>query len=50
MEADMTTPKKVASGAAKKLRDPKSTEKEKKIAASDLAQATHKPKSSSKGE
>ena len=40
----------LASGATKKLRDPKSAEKEKKIPASDLAQATHKPKSSSRGE
>jgi hypothetical protein len=41
----------LASGATKKLRDPKSAEKEKKMPASDdLAQATHKPKSSSKGE
>jgi len=39
-----------ASDATKKLRDPKSSEKEKKLPASDLAQATHKPKTSSKGE
>lgn len=44
----MTTGKKVASDAAKMLRDPKSTKKEKEMAASDLAQAGHKPKSSSK--
>jgi hypothetical protein len=40
----------LASGATKKLRDPKSAEKENKIPALDLAQATHKPKSSSRGE
>jgi len=34
----MTTGKKVASDAAKVLRDPKSTAKEKEMAASDLAQ------------
>jgi len=39
-----------ASDVTKKLRDPKSSEKEKKIPASDLAQATHNLKSSSRGE
>ena len=45
----MTTGKKVASDAAKTLRDPKSTKKEKELAGSDLAQAKHKPKSAGKG-
>jgi hypothetical protein len=40
----MTTGKKVASGAGKVLSNPKSTKKEKEIAASDLAQAKHHPK------
>ncbi len=44
----MTTGKKVASDAAKTLRDPKATKKEKELAASDLAQAKHKAKSRSK--
>lgn len=35
----MTTGKKPASDASKILRDPKSTKKEKEVAASDLAQA-----------
>ena len=45
----MTTGKKVASDAAKALRDPKSTKKEKELAGSDLAQAKHKPKSTGNG-
>jgi hypothetical protein len=45
----MTTGKKVASDAAKTLRDPKATKKEKEFAGSDLAQAKHKSKSSGKG-
>jgi hypothetical protein len=45
----MTTGKKVASDAAKMLRDPKATKKEKELAGSDLAQAKHKPKSTGKG-
>ncbi len=45
----MTTGKKVASDAAKTLRDPKATKKEKGLAASDLAQAKHKPKNPGKG-
>ncbi len=44
----MTTGKKVASDAAKTLRDPKATKKEKEFAGSDLAQAKHKPKSPGK--
>lgn len=38
----MTTGKKVASDASKVLRDPKSTKKEREVAASDLAQAARK--------
>jgi hypothetical protein len=49
LEAAMTTGKKVASDAAKMLRDPKSTKKEKELAGSDLAQAKHKTKSVAKG-
>jgi hypothetical protein len=40
----MTTGKKAASDAGKVLSNPKSTKREKEIAASDLAQAKHKPK------
>jgi hypothetical protein len=40
----MATGKKPASDASKILRDPKSTPKEKEVAASDLAQAKNKPK------
>ena len=40
----MTTGKKAASDAGRVLSDPHSTKKEKEIAASDLAQAKHKPK------
>ncbi len=40
----MTTGKKAASDAGKILANPKSTKKEKEIAASDLAQAKRKPK------
>jgi hypothetical protein len=39
----MTTGKKPASDAGKILRNPKSTKKDKEVAASDLAQAKHKP-------
>jgi len=39
----MTTGKKAASDAGKMLRDPKSTKKEKEIAASDLAQRKPAP-------
>ncbi len=45
----MTTGKKAASDAGKVLSDPKSTKKEKEIAASDLAQAKHRPTDSGKG-
>lgn len=48
LEATMATGKKAASDAAKILRNPKSTKKEKEVAASDLAQrkgvAKTKPK------
>ena len=44
----MTTGKKPASDASKVLSNQKSTAKQKEIAASDLAQAKHKP-SSKKG-
>jgi hypothetical protein len=40
----MPTGKDPASKAGKILSDPKSTPKEKEVAASDLAQAKHKPK------
>jgi hypothetical protein len=40
----MTTGKKVASDAGKVLSNPKSTPKQKEIAASDLAQAKRHPK------
>jgi hypothetical protein len=40
----MTTGKKAASDAGKVLSNPNSTKREKEIAASDLAQAKHKPK------
>lgn len=40
----MTTGKKPASDAGKILRDPKSTAKEREVAASDLSQAKKKPK------
>jgi len=40
----MTTGKKAASDAGKILSDPRSTKKEKEIAASDLAQAKRHPK------
>ena len=39
----MTTGKKAASDAGRILSDPKSTKKEKEIAASDLAQAARHP-------
>lgn len=39
----MTTGKKAASDAAKILRDPKSTKKEREVAGSDLAQAKKAP-------
>jgi hypothetical protein len=39
----MTTGKKPASDASKVLSNPKSTTKQKEIAASDLAQAKHRP-------
>jgi hypothetical protein len=39
----MTTGKKPASDAGKILRDPKSTRKEKEVAASDLSQRKGKP-------
>jgi hypothetical protein len=39
----MTTGKKPASDAGKILSNPKSTKKEKEVAASDLAQAKKKP-------
>jgi len=39
----MTTGKKAASDAGKTLSNPKSTAKQKEIAASDLAQAKRKP-------
>lgn len=45
----MTTGKKVASDAAKTLRDPKATKKDKELAASDLAQAKQTTKSAAKG-
>jgi hypothetical protein len=38
----MTTGKKAASDASKVLRNPKSTPRQKEIAASDLSQARHK--------
>ena len=44
----MTTGKKAASDASKTLSNPKSTPKQKEIAASDLAQAKHKPKGKGK--
>ncbi|WP_176079486.1 hypothetical protein [Paraburkholderia tropica] len=44
----MTTGKKAASEAAKILRNPKSTKKEKEVAASDLAQRKAAPTSKSK--
>lgn len=40
----MATGKKAASDAAKILRDPKSTKKEKEVAGSDLAQRKTPPK------
>ena len=40
----MTTGKRAASDASRILRDPKSTKKEKEVAASDLAQAKHHKK------
>jgi hypothetical protein len=40
----MTTGKKAASDAGKVLSNPNSTKREREIAASDLAQAKHKPK------
>ena len=43
-EVIMATGKKPASDAGKILRDPKSTRKEKEVAASDLAQRKGKPK------
>ena len=45
----MTTGKKAASDAGKILRDPKSTKKEKEVAASDLAQRREPSKSKGKG-
>lgn len=42
------TSKRVASDAGKTLRDPKSTKREKELAASDLSQAASKPKAKSK--
>ena len=44
------TPKESGVRRRKKSSHPKSTEKEKKIAGSDLVQATHKPINSSKNE
>lgn len=46
---DITTPNQIASSAANNLRDPEPREIERIIAASDLAQATHEPKTSCKG-
>ncbi|MFM0472309.1 hypothetical protein [Paraburkholderia strydomiana] len=43
VEVTMATGKKAASDAAKILRDPKSTKKEKEVAASDLAQRKGAP-------
>ena len=40
----MTTGKKSASNASKQLRSPNSTPAERRVAASDLAQAKKKPK------
>jgi hypothetical protein len=45
----MTTGKKAASDASKVLSNPKSTAKQKEIAASDLAQAKHRPRPTKKG-
>lgn len=45
----MTTGKKPASDSGKTLSDPKSTPKQKEIAASDLAQAKRHPTGSGKG-
>jgi hypothetical protein len=45
----MTTGKKAASDAGKILRDPKSTKKEKEVAASDLAQRREPSKVKGKG-
>ena len=47
--AAKTSVKKVASDAAKALRDPKATKKEKELAGSDLAQAKHKSKKANTG-
>lgn len=44
----MTTGKKPASDASRILRDPKSTKKEKEVAASDLAQRRGAPKGGNK--
>lgn len=44
----MTTGKKAASDAGKVLSNPKSTPKQKEIAASDLAQAKRSPKGKGK--
>jgi len=45
----MTTGKKAASDAGRILRDPKSTKKEREVAASDLAQARRSGKKKGKG-
>jgi hypothetical protein len=45
----MTTGKKAASDAARKLSDPRSSKAVREIAASDLAQARHRPTKKSGG-